>query len=75
MTSTVKELVAGSGAVFDDAGEHELKGVEGSWHTHLLRSIDVVVPPPLAPEVAAERIASLAVTPGRRRSTWRLRRR
>src|SRR6476646_1370161 len=59
VTSTVKELVAGSGAVFEDAGEHELKGVEGLWHTHLLRSIDVVVPPPLPPEVAAERIAGL----------------
>jgi class 3 adenylate cyclase len=67
VTSTVKELVAGSGAVFDDAGEHELKGVEGLWHTHLLRSIDVVVPPPLAPEVAAERIASLAAPRRRRR--------
>ena len=67
VTSTVKELVAGSGAVFDDAGEHELKGVEGLWHTHLLRSIDVVVPPPLAPEVAAERIAGLAPPRRRRR--------
>jgi hypothetical protein len=67
VTSTVKELVAGSGAVFDDAGEHELKGVEGLWHTHLLRSIDVVVPPPLAPDVAAERIASLAPPKRRRR--------
>ena len=66
VTSTVKELVAGSGAVFEDGGEHELKGVEGLWHTHLLRSIDVVVPPPLAPDVAAERIASLAA-PRRRR--------
>jgi class 3 adenylate cyclase len=68
VTSTVKELVAGSGAVFDDAGEHELKGVEGLWHTHLLRSIDVVVPPPLTPEVAAERIASLPAPPRRRRT-------
>ncbi|HZP72355.1 MAG TPA: adenylate/guanylate cyclase domain-containing protein [Gaiellaceae bacterium] len=67
VTSTVKELVAGSGAVFDDAGEHELKGVEGLWHTHLLRSIDVVVPPPLAPEIAAERIAGLAPPRARRR--------
>jgi class 3 adenylate cyclase/DNA-binding beta-propeller fold protein YncE len=66
-TSTVKELVAGSGAVFEDAGEHELKGVEGLWHTHLLRSIDVVVPPPLAPEVAAQRIAALALPHRRRR--------
>jgi len=67
VTSTVKELVAGSGAVFDDAGEHELKGVEGLWHTHLLRSIDVVVPPPLTREVSAERIASLAPPRRRRR--------
>jgi class 3 adenylate cyclase len=67
VTSTVRELVAGSGAVFDDAGEHELKGVEGLWHAHLLRSIDVVVPPPLAPEVAAERIAGLAAPQRRRR--------
>jgi hypothetical protein len=70
VTSTVKELVAGSGALFEDAGEHELKGVEGNWHTHLLRSIDVVVPPPLQPEVAAERIASLAAPRGRRRVYW-----
>ena len=69
VTSTVKELVAGSGAVFEDAGEHELKGVEGLWHTHLLRSIDVVVPPPLPPEVAAERIASV-VPPRRRRRVY-----
>lgn len=67
VTSTVKELVTGSGAVFEDAGEHELKGVEGRWHTHLLRSIDVALPPPLAPEVAAERLAGLA--PPRRRRT------
>jgi len=60
VTSTVKELVAGSGAAFDDAGEHELKGVEGLWHTHRLRSIDVELPPPLTPEVAAERLAGLA---------------
>ena len=29
---TVKDLVAGSGIAFDDRGEHELKGVPGSWH-------------------------------------------
>ena len=31
VSGTVKELVAGSGLVFDDAGEHELKGVPGTW--------------------------------------------
>ena len=31
VSSTVKDLVAGSGLVFEDRGEHELKGVPGSW--------------------------------------------
>jgi class 3 adenylate cyclase len=30
-SQTVKDLVAGSGLVFDDAGEHELKGVPDRW--------------------------------------------
>jgi class 3 adenylate cyclase len=32
VSSTVKELVAGSGLAFQDAGEHELKGVPDRWH-------------------------------------------
>ena len=31
VSSTVKDLVAGSGIAFDDRGEHQLKGVPGSW--------------------------------------------
>ena len=31
VSSTVKDLVAGSGIEFADRGEHELKGVPGSW--------------------------------------------
>jgi class 3 adenylate cyclase len=31
VSSLVKELVAGSGIAFEDRGEHELKGVPGSW--------------------------------------------
>lgn len=30
-SSTVRDLVAGSGLEFDDRGEHELKGVPGMW--------------------------------------------
>ena len=33
-SSTVKDLVAGSGLSFDDAGEHDLKGVSGRWHLY-----------------------------------------
>jgi class 3 adenylate cyclase len=31
VSSTVKELVAGSDINFDDRGQHQLKGVPGSW--------------------------------------------
>ena len=31
VSSTVKDLVAGSGLAFDDRGEHELKGIPGEW--------------------------------------------
>jgi pimeloyl-ACP methyl ester carboxylesterase len=31
VTSTVRDLVAGSGLTFRDRGEHELKGVPGKW--------------------------------------------
>jgi hypothetical protein len=34
VSSTVKDLVAGSGLSFTDRGEHELKGVPGSWRLY-----------------------------------------
>jgi class 3 adenylate cyclase/pimeloyl-ACP methyl ester carboxylesterase len=34
VSSTVKDLTAGSGLTFDDAGEHELKGVPDRWHLY-----------------------------------------
>jgi class 3 adenylate cyclase len=37
-TSTVKDLVAGSGLTFEDAGEHELKGVPDRWHLYWVAS-------------------------------------
>ena len=38
VSSTVKDLVAGSGLVFEDAGEHELKGVPDRWHLYRVTS-------------------------------------
>jgi class 3 adenylate cyclase len=32
VSNTVKDLVAGSGLVFADRGDHVLKGVPGQWH-------------------------------------------
>ncbi|MFN2464402.1 MAG: adenylate/guanylate cyclase domain-containing protein [Candidatus Dormibacteria bacterium] len=34
VSSTVKDLVAGSGLRFDDRGAHELKGVPGTWQLY-----------------------------------------
>jgi class 3 adenylate cyclase len=37
VSGTVKDLVAGSGIEFDGHGEHELKGVPGSWKLFAVR--------------------------------------
>jgi class 3 adenylate cyclase len=34
VSRTVKDLVAGSGLRFEDAGEHELKGVPDRWQLY-----------------------------------------
>jgi class 3 adenylate cyclase len=36
VSSTVRELVVGSGIEFEDRGSHELKGVPGEWHVFAL---------------------------------------
>jgi class 3 adenylate cyclase len=35
VTSTVKDLVAGSGLVFEDRGEHDLKGIPDAWRLYV----------------------------------------
>jgi class 3 adenylate cyclase len=32
VSSTLRDLVIGSGLEFEDRGAHELKGVPGEWH-------------------------------------------
>ena len=34
VSSTVKDLVAGSGLAFEDRGEYELKGIPGEWRLY-----------------------------------------
>jgi class 3 adenylate cyclase len=34
VSSTVKDLVAGSGLTFQDRGTHKLKGVPGDWRLY-----------------------------------------
>jgi class 3 adenylate cyclase len=37
-SSTVRDLVAGSGIAFDDRGSHVLKGIPDAWHVFAVRS-------------------------------------
>ena len=37
VSSTVKDLVAGSGIAFDDRGSHALKGIPDAWHVFAVR--------------------------------------
>ena len=41
VSQTVKDLVAGSGLAFEQAGEHELKGVPDRWHLYAVTSSPV----------------------------------
>jgi class 3 adenylate cyclase len=50
VSSTVKDLVVGSGLEFTDAGEHELKGVPGPWR--LYRTVGARPSAPIAPAAA-----------------------
>jgi class 3 adenylate cyclase len=38
VSRTVTDLVAGSGIDFEDKGEHELKGVPGTWHLFAVKT-------------------------------------
>jgi class 3 adenylate cyclase len=38
VSSTVRDLVAGSGIEFEDRGEHTLKGVADQWHLYTVRT-------------------------------------
>jgi pimeloyl-ACP methyl ester carboxylesterase len=40
VSSTVKDLVAGSGLAFESRGQHELKGVPGAWHVYAASAPD-----------------------------------
>jgi class 3 adenylate cyclase/pimeloyl-ACP methyl ester carboxylesterase len=45
VSSTVRDLVAGSGLGFEARGQHELKGIPGSWQLH------AAIPPSVEPLV------------------------
>jgi class 3 adenylate cyclase/streptogramin lyase len=60
VTSTVRELVVGSGVGFEDFSIHELKGVPGTWQLFAVTQVDgSPVPKPLDAADAAARIATV----------------
>jgi streptogramin lyase/class 3 adenylate cyclase len=68
VTSTAKDLVAGSGIDLKDHGVHQLKGIPGEWRLFVVSALDGTErPPPLDPEVAAELRDRIQPTPGLRR--------
>jgi len=50
VSSTVKDLVVGSGISFDDRGEHRLKGVPGEWRLFAVDQIEAPASNRLVPE-------------------------
>jgi class 3 adenylate cyclase len=57
VSSTVKDLVVGSGISFSDRGAHKLKGVPGEWR---LFAVDQVEAPPsarLVPDTREQRLS------------------
>src|SRR3954454_6342616 len=59
VTSTVRDLVSGSGATFEERGTHELKGVEGARQLYSLTAFKPRLPQPLTPEESAARLEHL----------------
>jgi class 3 adenylate cyclase/DNA-binding beta-propeller fold protein YncE len=57
VTSTVRDLVTGSGFDFTDAGTHPLKGVPGDWHLFVL-AMEAPTPAPISVEAPRQRTVS-----------------
>ncbi|MEP7360818.1 MAG: adenylate/guanylate cyclase domain-containing protein [Chloroflexota bacterium] len=66
VSSTVRDLVAGSRLAFTDAGSHELKGVPDQWHLYsLVREMPAAIEATFPPAITEA--ADLAQATGRRR--------
>jgi hypothetical protein len=65
VSSTVRDLVVGSGLGFDERGVHELKGVPGAWQ---LLAVRPEGPPADSPEATLVAMPTPAARTGMRRS-------
>ena len=64
VSSTVKDLVAGSGITFTERGPHELKGIPGEWRVFAVDSTSIPVGPRHAPRspTCTKRAASWSIS-------------
>ncbi len=72
VTSTAREMAAGSGIAFEDRGAHPLKGIEQEQYLFAVTAVEGrPLPAPLDPEVANGRRATIVLeTPHARRWLW-----
>lgn len=57
MSSTVKDLVVGSGISFSDRGARELKGVPGEWRLYAVDEIEAPVSRQLVADEREKRLS------------------
>ena len=65
VSSSLRDLVVGSGIGFDDRGSRELKGVPGHWH---LLAVNPSGPQPGSPEAILVSLATPSARTAMRRS-------
>jgi class 3 adenylate cyclase len=64
VSSTARDLIAGSGITLADHGVHRLKGIEGEWHLFEVTAVDgQPLAPPLDPAEAERRRAAIEPPP------------
>jgi class 3 adenylate cyclase len=59
-SSTVKDLTAGSGLVFEDAGAHGLKGIPEQWHLYRVVAVASSLPSETSPTCPSVRECRLS---------------
>ena len=68
VSSTVKDLVAGSGVSFIDRGEHQLKGVPDRWHVYQVSAVATPLSNQLVDDLRELRATDRMVASAARRS-------
>lgn len=68
VSSTVKDLVVGSGISFSDWGAHELKGVPGDWRLFAVEEVEARSGGQLAPDTRRHRLSDRAATGAARKA-------